>query len=44
MAKYASHCICFDLGTPGTASMIRLAKKYKLGLKVVRIESTNEKE
>jgi len=37
MAKYATHCICFDLGTKGTGHMISLANKYKLGLKVINL-------
>jgi len=44
MAEYSNYCICFWNGSPGTASLIRLAKKYKLGLKVVNVDSTNEKE
>lgn len=44
MGRYATHCICFDLGTNGTKHMIETAKKYKLGLKVVKVDSTNEKE
>lgn len=37
MARYATHCICFDLGTKGTGHMIKLAKEYNLGLKVIRL-------
>lgn len=37
MAKYANACICFwDGKSTGTKSMISLAKKYKLKLKIVR--------
>lgn len=37
MAKYATHCICFwDGKSKGTAMMMRLAKQYKLHLRIVK--------
>lgn len=38
MAKYATDCIVFIVnGSTGSANMIKMAKKYKLNLKVVEL-------
>ena len=40
MAQYADACICFSVdNSRGTEHMINLAKKYRLKLRVVRLES-----
>ena len=37
MAEYADSCVCFwDGKSPGTKSMIGLAKKYNLNLRIVK--------
>ena len=36
MAEYATHCILFDKGTPGTANMKKQAEKHGLKIRVVK--------